>query len=93
MGLSRSQRSNPWPPARERAATGRGGTADGRSWQRDAVRAEGRRADLYGGPPSYSANRRSSDTGSEGLQFETHWYENVRTGQRIEFKTKITGGQ
>ena len=31
----------------------------------------------------------SSYTGSDGLQFETHWYENVQTGERVEFKTKF----
>lgn len=34
----------------------------------------------------------SAYKGSDGLQFETHWYEKVRTGERIEFKTKVTGG-
>lgn len=26
--------------------------------------------------------------GSDGQTFETHWYENVTTGERFEFKTK-----
>jgi hypothetical protein len=34
----------------------------------------------------------SSYRGADGLQFETHWYENIRIGQRVELKTKIIGG-
>ena len=33
--------------------------------------------------------RSSSYTAPDGTKFETHWYENVRTGQRVEFKTKL----
>ena len=34
----------------------------------------------------------SSHTAREGATFETHWVENVRTGQRVEFKTKFPEG-
>jgi hypothetical protein len=33
----------------------------------------------------------SSYTARDGATFETHWVENVRTGQRVEFKTKFPG--
>jgi hypothetical protein len=35
----------------------------------------------------------SSHTARDGATFETHWVENVRTGQRVEFKTKFPGGE
>ena len=28
---------------------------------------------------------------TEGFSFETHWYQNTRTGDRVEFKTKLGG--
>lgn len=34
----------------------------------------------------------SSHTARDGVTFETHWVENVRTGQHVEFKTKFPGG-
>jgi len=34
----------------------------------------------------------SSYTARDGMTFETHWVQNMRTGQRVEFKTKIPGG-
>jgi hypothetical protein len=34
----------------------------------------------------------SSYTARDGATFETHWVENVRTGQRVEVKTKFPGG-
>jgi hypothetical protein len=34
----------------------------------------------------------SSYTARDGVTFETHWVENIKTGQRIEFKTKLSGG-
>lgn len=34
----------------------------------------------------------SSHTARDGATFETHWVENVRTVQRVEFKTKFPGG-
>jgi RHS repeat-associated protein len=34
----------------------------------------------------------SSHTARDGATFETHWVENGQTGQRVEFKTKLPGG-
>jgi hypothetical protein len=34
----------------------------------------------------------SSHTARDGATFETHWVENARTGQRVEFKTKVPEG-
>lgn len=34
----------------------------------------------------------SSHTARDGTRFETHWVENVKTGQRAEFKTKFPEG-
>jgi hypothetical protein len=34
----------------------------------------------------------SSHLSRDGTRFETHWVENIRTGQRVEFKTKFPGG-
>jgi hypothetical protein len=47
----------------------------------------------YGGSPSDWAKMVSSSyRGADGYQFETHWYENTRTGLRVEPKTKLTAG-
>lgn len=34
----------------------------------------------------------SAYRGSDGFQFETHWYENIQTGERVEFKIKFPDG-
>jgi hypothetical protein len=36
--------------------------------------------------------RRSASCVHATVTFETHWVDNVRTGQRVEFKTKFPGG-
>jgi RHS repeat-associated protein len=47
----------------------------------------------YGGSPGDWAKMVSSSyCGADGYQFETHWYENIKTGLRVEWKTKLTGG-
>ena len=44
----------------------------------------------YGGKASDWVKRISSHwSGSDGMQLETHWYENVATGLRTEFKSKF----
>jgi RHS repeat-associated protein len=55
---------------------------------RDASRV----AKEHGGSPGDWAKVRSSSWSSrgEGTKIETHWVENVGTGQRVEFKTKLT---
>jgi hypothetical protein len=53
----------------------------------------GRFAQQYGGNPSdWVKMRSSSHVAPDGTRFETHWVENILTGQRVEFKTKIAGG-
>lgn len=48
-------------------------------------------ADQYGGDPVNWQKRSSrSHTAPDGTQFETHWLENPETGQRVQFKTKIS---
>ena len=52
-----------------------------------------RLAAKYGGQPGEWAKMSSSSyTGADGRVFETHWYENGVTGQRVEFKTKFPDG-
>jgi hypothetical protein len=46
-------------------------------------------AQKYGGQPvDWSKMTRSSYTAPDGLLFEAHWYQNLRS-QRVEFKTKL----
>lgn len=72
---------------------GEAGTAMAGAGTSTELRAASRLADQYGGSASdWAKIGGSSYRGADGLQFETHWYENIRTGQRVEFKTKITGG-
>jgi len=72
---------------------GEAGTAMAGAGTSTELRAASRLADRYGGAASDWAKMGSSSyRGADGLQFETHWYENISTGQRLEFKTKITGG-
>jgi hypothetical protein len=49
-------------------------------------------AGQYGGNPGDWAKMasRKSYRGADGFEFETHWYENTVTGQKVEYKTKIT---
>jgi RHS repeat-associated protein len=44
----------------------------------------------YGGDAGdWSKMTSDSYRSSDGIQFETHWYENTQTGQQVEFKTKF----
>ncbi len=53
----------------------------------------GRIVKEYGGTPADWVKKTSSSyTARDGVQFETHWVENIKTGQRVEFKTKFRGG-
>ncbi len=46
----------------------------------------------YGGRASDWVKKTSTPhTARDGVKFETHWVENIRTGQRVEFKTKFIG--
>ncbi|MCP4935597.1 MAG: hypothetical protein GY927_15675 [bacterium] len=51
-----------------------------------------RLANEYGGNKGdYAKIRSSSRTHSDGFRQETHAYQNTRTGQVVEHKTKIEG--
>jgi len=43
----------------------------------------------YGGNPLDWVKKTSSSFLSNGVKFETHWYENISTGMKVEFKTKF----
>lgn len=61
----------------------------GRVAFRDAQRV----AQQYGGNAADWVKKTSSSyTARDGVKFETHWVENIKTGQRVEFKTKFPGG-
>jgi hypothetical protein len=48
--------------------------------------------DTYGGSINEWVKKSSSAyTGVDGFKFETHWVENLVTGTRVEFKTKLIG--
>ncbi len=57
------------------------------------VRAVGRLTRSYGGKSGdwLKVSSAKYEPG-RGRAFEMHWYENVKTGQRVEYKTKFTGG-
>src|SRR5690554_1994548 len=48
-----------------------------------------RLARQYGGKATDWVKKTSSSYSKNGKTFETHWYENISTGQRVEFKTKL----
>lgn len=55
---------------------------------RDAARV----ASEYGGNAAEWVKKTSSShTAQDAVTFETHWVENINTGQRVEFKTKFPG--
>ncbi len=55
-----------------------------------SLRAAQRRAQDYGGAPDDWVKMSSFDyIGSDGFKFEIHWYENVVTRRRVEFKVKF----
>jgi len=52
------------------------------------LRKAGDLAKEYGGDPSDWVKKRSTSyTGEDGTQFETHWEENLKTGQRVNMKS------
>ncbi len=54
------------------------------------LRIASRLAEDYGGRPNDWAKKTSTSyTGRDGYTFEVHWYENVATGLRVEYKTKF----
>ncbi|HEX4000852.1 MAG TPA: RHS repeat-associated core domain-containing protein [Pirellulales bacterium] len=72
---------------------GQGGTAMAGAGTNTPIRVANELAAQYGGQAAdYAKMGSSSYTASDGVQFETHWYQNVQTGEQFEFKTKITAG-
>jgi hypothetical protein len=39
--------------------------------------------------PAHTENLTDPFQGPDAFQFETHWYENLQTGEQVEFKTKF----
>jgi RHS repeat-associated protein len=56
------------------------------------LRSGPRLAQQYGGRAADWVKKSSSSFSKNGKTFETHWYQNVSTGQRVEFKTKLIQG-
>ncbi|UZN08761.1 hypothetical protein M5D10_07470 [Leptospira santarosai] len=57
----------------------------------DKLERAGNLAKEYGGESKDWAKMTSkSYTAKDGTKFETHWYENSSTGQRVEPKTKLS---
>jgi RHS repeat-associated protein len=68
----------------EEGVTMAGGTA------KTVLRAASRLADEYGGQAAEWVKKTSSEfTRSDGFRIQTHWYESIITGCRVEQKTKI----
>ena len=75
------------------AQMGEAGTVMAGQGGRVAFRDAARIAKEYGGNAADWVKKTSSSfTAKDGTQFETHWVENLQTGQRVEFKTKFPGG-
>jgi hypothetical protein len=68
---------------------GEAGTIMAGTGGRVPFRDAGRVAQQYGGNPADWVKKTSSSHTVNGTTFETHWVENIRTGQRVEFKTKF----
>jgi hypothetical protein len=54
-----------------------------------ALRDAARLAEQYGGSASDWAKMTTRSRVAGGANISVHWYENVRTGARVEFKTPI----
>ncbi|MFN7813650.1 MAG: RHS repeat-associated core domain-containing protein, partial [Planctomycetia bacterium] len=75
------------------AQMGEVGTTMAGAGARVPFRGAARVAKEYGGNAvDWVKKTSSSHTARDGATFQTHWVENVRTGQRVEFKTKFPGG-
>lgn len=75
------------------AQMGEAGTTMAGAGGRVPFRGSERVASEYGGNAAdWVKQTSSSHTARDGLTFETHWVENIKTGQRVEFKTKFPGG-
>ncbi|MCB1655165.1 MAG: hypothetical protein KDI41_15065 [Pseudomonadales bacterium] len=66
------------------------GTILAGSGARTPFRDAGRVAEIYGGKATDWVKKTSSSyLARDGMRFESHWVENIKTGQRVEFKTKF----
>lgn len=66
------------------------GTAIAGKGSKVAFRDAGRVASKYGGDAADWVKKTSSSySAADGVKFETHWVENIKTGKRVEYKTKI----
>ena len=75
------------------AQLGEVGTTMAGAGARVPFRGAERIAEEYGGNAADWVKKTSSSyTAPDGTVFETHWVENIRTGERIEFKTKFPRG-
>ncbi|MHC6219219.1 hypothetical protein [Arthrobacter sp. MMS24-S77] len=69
---------------------GEAGTALAGAGSSGKLRVADRLAIEYGGTAADWAKMGSSSyKGTDGFRMETHWYENVLTGERFEFKTEM----
>jgi len=72
------------------AQMGEAGTTMAGAGARVPFRDAQRVANEHGGNAADWVKKSSSSyTAKDGTRFETHWVENVKTGQRVEFKTKF----
>lgn len=72
------------------AQMGEKGTTIAGEGAKARFRDAGKIADQYGGKAAdWSKKSSSSYTAKDGTKFETHWAENAKTGQRVEYKTKF----
>ena len=55
----------------------------------EKLRSGSRLAKQYGGKASEWVKMSSPSYSKLGTKFETHWYQHLKTGQRVEFKTKL----
>ena len=75
------------------AQLGEVGTTIAGAGARVPFRGAERIAEEYGGNAADWVKKSSSSyTAPDGTVFQTHWIENIRTGERIEFKTKFPRG-
>jgi hypothetical protein len=75
------------------AQMGEAGTIIAGQGASTAFRDAAKFAEQYGGDAvDWVKKSSSSFTAQDFIQFETHWVENLLTGQRVEFKTIFPGG-
>ena len=58
--------------------------------QRQLRAADDLAAEYGGAPTDWAKMTSSSYKAADGVQIQTRWYENLSTGERVEYKVKIT---